>query len=194
MVQRARCRLSRPPCLASVLAALALSSLLAAAGRSIAAEPSAVVHYDRPVLIRFEGVITGSLAAYLARKLDAARDTNADLVILEIDSPGGRVDASLDSADRLVDVDWARTVAYVPREALSGAAIVALGCDEIVMAPEAALGDAGPIYQAEGFQFRHAPEKSARILHGECATWPKPTAALPRWPRPWSIWISSSSA
>jgi membrane-bound serine protease (ClpP class) len=51
----------------------------------------------------------------------------------------------LEIADALLRVTWARTVAFVPREAMSGAAIVALGCDEIIVAPTAQFGDAGMI-------------------------------------------------
>lgn len=113
----------------------------------------------KAVLIRFEGGIVPMLRAYLFRKLDTAEKDGANLVMIEIDSPGGIVDDSKLIAERLRDVQWARTVAYVPREALSGAAIVALGCDDIVMAPGARLGDAGPIFLGEDFLFRHAPEK-----------------------------------
>ena len=115
--------------------------------------------YSRPVLIRFEGAITPMLQQYFYRKLDIARKDGADLVIVEIYSPGGTVTESVDIANRLRELEWAHTVAYVPREALSGAAIVALGCDEIVMAKTAKLGDAGPIFLGEDAMFRHAPEK-----------------------------------
>jgi membrane-bound serine protease (ClpP class) len=115
--------------------------------------------YSRGVLIRFEGVITPMREQYLYRKLDVAKREKADLVIVEIDSPGGLVDASLAIAQRLRDIQWAHTVAYIPREALSGAAIAALGCDEIIMNPQAQFGDAGPIFMDENFLFRHAPEK-----------------------------------
>lgn len=111
------------------------------------------------VLVRFEGEITPMLRAYLFRKLDMAEKDGANLLIVEIDSPGGIVDDSKLIAERLRDVQWARTVAFVPREALSGAAIVALGCDDIVMGAGARLGDAGPIFLGEDFLFRHAPEK-----------------------------------
>ena len=122
-----------------------------------AAEPP--VEYACGVLIHLEEPITPLVEQYFYRKLDTAKGQDADLVIVEIDSPGGYLDASLAIADRLRRIDWAHTVAYVPREALSGAAIVALGCDEIIMAPGAVLGDAGPIFQDEDFLFRHAPEK-----------------------------------
>jgi len=132
-------------------------ALLGAALVCHAAEPPQKL--SRGFLIRFEGPITAMLEQYLYRKLETARQRNADLVVLQIDSPGGELEASLKIADHLLKLDWAHTVAYVPREALSGAAIVALGADEIVMSPRARLGDAGPIFLGEDFLFRHAPEK-----------------------------------
>jgi membrane-bound serine protease (ClpP class) len=115
--------------------------------------------FSQAVIIRFEGPITPMLQQYLYRKLETAKQAQADLVILEIDSPGGYMIESLEIAEKLRDLDWARTVAYVPREALSGAAIAALGCDEIVLRPRAVIGDAGPVFQGEDALFRHAPEK-----------------------------------
>ena len=114
---------------------------------------------SRGVLIRFEGPITAMLEQYVYRKLETAKKQEADLVVLEIESPGGELAASLNMAEHLRKLGWAHTVAYVPREALSGAAIVALGCDEIVMGRDARLGDAGPIFMDENFLFQHVPEK-----------------------------------
>ena len=121
--------------------------------------------YSQAVIIRFEGEITPLLEQYFFRKLDQAEKIGADLVVVEIESPGGLVEQSFNIAQRLRDLDWGpergkpRTVAYVPRQALSGAAFVAFGCDEIVMAENAMLGDAGPIFLDEGAMFRHVPEK-----------------------------------
>lgn len=115
--------------------------------------------YQRGVLIELHGMVSPQMEKYLERKLAQARKLNADLVILEVDSPGGYLDATLEMAAQLRDLTWAHTVAFVPNEALSGAAILALGCDEIVMAPNARLGDAGPIIQGADALFRHAPEK-----------------------------------
>ena len=117
------------------------------------------VRYSRGVLIRFEGPITPMLKAYFDRKLELAKAKGADLVVIEIESPGGFLNESEAIARTLLDVDWAHTVAYVPKQALSGAAIAALGCDEIVINPHAAFGDAGPIFLGEDALFRHAPEK-----------------------------------
>ncbi len=115
--------------------------------------------YERGVLIRFEGPITPLLEQFVYRKLDLAKKRKVDLVVIEIDSPGGFVDSSFNLATRLRDLDWADTVAFVPREALSGAAIVALGCDEIIMAPNARIGDAGAMTEGEDTLYVYVDEK-----------------------------------
>jgi membrane-bound serine protease (ClpP class) len=129
------------------------------AGGLAAAEPPDAPRYTHGVLIRFEGPITPGLERYLSRKLDIAKQQGADLVILEIQSPGGLLVESLRIAELMRDLPWAHTAAYVPEKALSGAAIVALGCDEILMAPTARLGDAGPIVLGQDALFRFAPQK-----------------------------------
>mgnify|MGYP002725589042 CR=1 FL=1 len=115
--------------------------------------------YSNGVIIQFHGVILPQLEWATNRKLDTAVEMGADLIILEIDSPGGALESTLNLATRLRDMRGTRTVAYIPDEALSGAAIVALACDDIVMGPLARLGDAGPVFQGEDALFRHAPEK-----------------------------------
>ncbi len=118
-----------------------------------------VLEYQKGVIIEVQGVILPMLEQNLDRKLEQARKMDADLVILKINSPGGAVETTLNIATTLRDLSWAHTVAYVPEQALSGAAIISLACDEIIMAPDAKLGDAGPIIAGEDSLFRHAPEK-----------------------------------
>jgi membrane-bound serine protease (ClpP class) len=140
---------------------LSFAALFALAA-PLSAQPereAAQKQYQHAVVIPMEGPITPMLERFLFRRLDAAQSEGADLVIVEIDSPGGLLEESFNIAERLRAIDWATTVAYVPDQALSGAAIAALGCNEIVMHPHARLGDAGPIFLAEDALFRHAPEK-----------------------------------
>ncbi|WP_417748970.1 NfeD family protein [Rosistilla oblonga] len=112
------------------------------------------------VVIPLHGEITPLTGAFLDRKLEEAREMGVDVVIIDIDSPGGFADVSFDIARRLRDLKWAKTVAYVEDQAISGAAIAALGCDEIIMRPGAMLGDAGVIAQEIlGGPFKYAPEK-----------------------------------
>lgn len=134
--------------LLAVLVALGVASPAAAAG-----------DYERPVVIRLEGPITPLTPPYIDRRLEDARALGSNLVIIEIDSPGGEVESSFAVAERLAEISWATTVAYIPKQALSGASFVALGCEQILIHPRARLGDAGVIQQGADFQFRHVPEK-----------------------------------
>ena len=144
--------------------ALSLASLVAILSADDAppakpALPAAAKTYHKAAVIHFEGPITPWLEGYFNRKLAAAKKAGADLIVVAVDSPGGYVDESRDLAEMLRDASWAHTVAYVPDEALSGAAFVSLGCDEIVMQPGARLGDVGVIFLDQDFMFRYAPEK-----------------------------------
>ncbi len=124
-----------------------------------------VGEYQRPVVIQFEGMIDGQNAGYFRNRLERARSRGADLVIVEIDSPGGYAFDSLAIAESLRDVDWAYTVAWIPREAISGAALVSLGCDEIIMGSHARFGDAGPIhFDPQVAAFRYVPAKAKSVL------------------------------
>ena len=87
-------------------------------------------------------------------------------MIIEIDSPGGELFASERIAEHLQKLAWAHTVAYIPREAISGAAMASLGCDEIVMAPHARIGDAGAIVMGDDSLYKLAPQKMISYLTG----------------------------
>lgn len=126
--------------------------------------PAPQEKYKRPVIIHIDGTISGLTEAFFRRAMDRARKLKADLIVVEIDSPGGELDASLFIAHTLRDVDFARTIAFVPDEAISGGAIIALGCDEIWASEFGQIGDAGPIMFGADGQFRHAPEKIRSYL------------------------------
>jgi len=112
-------------------------------------------------MIKVSGMIDPLLEAFLERQIERAMAEGANLIIFEIDSFGGRLVESelLAFAIAELDSEKVRTVAYVPDKAISGAAIIALGCDEIYMHPNAQIGDAEPIEIGEGQVFNRVPEK-----------------------------------
>ncbi len=121
--------------------------------------------FRKPAVIKFEGPIDARRFKYFNNRLARAQAAGADLLILEIDSPGGLAFESLEIAETLRDIQWAYTVAYIPREAISGAALMSLGCDEIIMGPEARIGDVGIIqFDIQLFAFRYAPAKATSML------------------------------
>lgn len=73
----------------------------------------------------------------------------ADFICLWIDSPGGSLAESLNLAHFLafdLDPNKVRTVAYIPNQARSDAAIIALGCQEIILGPETLFGGNGATF------------------------------------------------
>ena len=120
-----------------------------------------------PRRIRIEGVITPLIEEFIHRQIDRMKNEGANLLIFEIDSPGGLLSSSQSLANIIADLDdqkTIRTVAYIPKQAISGAAMIALGCDDIVMHPSAQIGDSAPIEMREGGPFERAPEKVLSIV------------------------------
>ncbi len=129
-----------------------------------APDPVLSKSYRRAMIIDFDGPIFGSQHAYLSNRLQRAQRSGVDLLIIRMTSPGGLLVESLDLSRQLNQIDWATTVAYIPREAISGGAIIALGCDRIYMHPRALIGDAGPIVLGDNGMFEHAEEKTVSYL------------------------------
>jgi membrane-bound serine protease (ClpP class) len=92
--------------------------------------------------IRIEGEISRMSEEFLNRQIKRMLGEGANLIIFEIDSPGGHLDVALTLAGNIADLDpkKVRTVAYIPEKATSSAAVIALGCDDIVMKPDALIG------------------------------------------------------
>ena len=78
-------------------------------------------------------------------RFEKAKALGAKVVIVSIDSPGGLVTSSMEISRYLKRQDDIHTVAFVKEEAYSGAAMVAVACNEIWMTPHSPLGDCAPI-------------------------------------------------
>jgi membrane-bound ClpP family serine protease len=95
-----------------------------------------------PVMLDVHGEINASSVSQLKTLLGNHLGSGANWIGVRIDSDGGDLAACIELATRLAELDpnSVRTVAYVPVEAKGGAALVALACDQLVMAPEAVVG------------------------------------------------------
>jgi len=121
----------------------------------------------RALIIRIDNMIEPILEQFVHRQIDRAVSSGVNLIIFEIESPGGYMIESMNLANEIADLSdkKVRTVAYVPRTAYSGAAIIAMGCDEIYLKTDALIGDAGVIREtAKGGQFEFAPQKFTEPL------------------------------
>ena len=120
---------------------------------------------DRPLnvkVIAIHEAITPLTEEFILRQIRTSVADGANLLIFDIDSPGGYLFSSVNIANTIADLDPTKvtTVAWIPNRALSGAAIISLGTDRIIMTPDAHLGDAGVIQETEeGGAFERVPEK-----------------------------------
>nr|MBA2595164.1 ATP-dependent Clp protease proteolytic subunit [Chloroflexia bacterium] len=96
------------------------------------------------LVVQIRDEIDLGLAPYLARVLEQAKREQASAVVLEIDTPGGRLDAALQMRDALLGSP-VRTIAFVNRNAFSAGALLAIAANEVYMAPGAVIGAATPV-------------------------------------------------
>jgi membrane-bound serine protease (ClpP class) len=105
--------------------------------------------------------IDDSVKGSVLRRLEEIREWGADCVILDIESYGGLVTASIETGDEIFDFGREiHTIAYVHRKAISGAAMLSLACQEIVMSEVATIGDSQVIYMGPDGTMQEAPEKA----------------------------------
>ena len=99
-----------------------------------------------PTVYRLDvhGPIENGLAPYLARGIRQANAEGASAIYLDLDTPGGRVDA----AERIADAVRGSKIpvyAFVNPRAYSAGALIALATNGIYMRPGGVLGAATPV-------------------------------------------------
>jgi membrane-bound serine protease (ClpP class) len=95
-----------------------------------------------------EGIGKG-LRVYIQRGIREAEEANADAIIFDVNTPGGLVVAAVEIIDSIHRTNIP-TIAYVNADAISAGAMISLSCDQIVMKPGGAIGDAAPVSIAPG--------------------------------------------
>jgi membrane-bound serine protease (ClpP class) len=105
--------------------------------------PISVHAQDQVVRIPIEGTIDRGLGPFVKRALQEATESGARFAVLDINTPGGRVDAAWQIVDAVQDAGLP-VYAFVDR-ALSAGAMIALSTDAIYMRPGATMGAATPI-------------------------------------------------
>lgn len=118
-------------------------------------------------VIPVKGVIDLGLAAFIKRSIGEARQNNAKIIIFEIDTFGGRVDAALDICGYIEEAKPLKTVAFIKERAWSAGALISLSCQTIVMSPTASIGSAEPRAMGFGQQDDITDEKIVSAIRAQ---------------------------
>ena len=126
--------------------------------------PSGALAQDAPLVFRVPvtGVVEMGLAPFIERAIREAEGAGVSVVVLDIDTPGGRVDSAERIADAISD-SGVPVYAFVNRRAFSAGALIALATRGIYMRPGSVLGAVTPV-DGSGTK---APEKIVSAMRSE---------------------------
>jgi membrane-bound serine protease (ClpP class) len=151
------------------LAFALLAVLLAGSAAALGVQVLANKRTPRPstagalvYVVPVTGVIELGLAPFIARSIREASAADARAVILDIETPGGRVDAAEQIVDAVKDAPIP-VYAFVNRRAFSAGALISLATDSIYIRPGGVIGAATPV-TGEG---EKAPEKIVSAMRSE---------------------------
>ena len=96
-------------------------------------------HNAKVYVVPIQNTIDLGIPAFVNRAIDAAENNNAALMIFEVNTFGGRVDAATQIKDAISSTDIP-TVAFINKRAISAGSLISLSCDKIYMTPGATIG------------------------------------------------------
>jgi membrane-bound serine protease (ClpP class) len=125
---------------------LALSCLSAFAGEDDEAQGEenlspGVIH------LRIEGPLDVGTLGLLQRGIRTAQEEGSEVLLIEIDTPGGAIDLMIQFARQIEEAGahGILTAAWVRGEATSAGVLVSLACDRIFMGPTSTMGSSTPV-------------------------------------------------
>lgn len=101
------------------------------------------------LIIPVEGTVDAGMAAFISRAVENSKTYKNPVIILEIDTYGGEVDAAFQIVDTLINTKDT-IISYVKTKAISAGALIALAGNKLVMKKGTTIGDVAPLTYSEG--------------------------------------------
>jgi len=128
-------------------------------GSSIADETKKNIY-----VVPIQDTIDLGIPAFVNRSISAAEKNGAELIIFDIDTFGGRVDAATQIKDAISATDIT-TIAFINRRAISAGSLISLSCDQIYMTDGGTIGATSVVDMSGSKQ----SEKSQSYMREEMA-------------------------
>ena len=113
-------------------------------------------------VIEITGEVDLGLGPYVQRVVAEANNDPSAVVLLHVNTFGGRVDVATEIKDVVIN-SVAPTIAFVDKRAISAGALITLSAEKIAMAPGGSIGAATPVHQTG----EKASEKVVSYMRGE---------------------------
>ncbi|WP_295160416.1 NfeD family protein [uncultured Brachyspira sp.] len=101
-------------------------------------------------------------AGYIKKAIDKASSDRADLIILELDTPGGLISSAFAVKNYIMESE-VPIAAFINKNALSAGALISLSAKEIYMSEGSVIGAATPVY-LNGGEPKKAGEKEISAM------------------------------
>ena len=115
-------------------------------------------------VVPIQDVIDLGIPGLVSRAIDLAEANNAEIIVFDIDTFGGRVDAATQIKDSISSTDI-ETIAFINRRAISAGSLISLSCDQIYMTEGATIGATSVVDMSGSKQ----AEKSQSYMREEMA-------------------------
>jgi membrane-bound serine protease (ClpP class) len=117
------------------------------------------------VVMNAEGPIAPVMREYLKRGIQSAEQQNAEVLIIELNTPGGELSTTVEIIQAFRASRVPVIVYVTPNGAMAGSAgaIISMAAHGIAMAPEAAIGAASPI-DSTGNDLNQTLQKKAKEI------------------------------
>jgi membrane-bound ClpP family serine protease len=97
------------------------------------------------VIVPCAGEVDETMARSVKKGIYRAKTYPRAVLVLEMDTFGGKLAPAYDISDMLSAADGLTTVAFVKTKAISAGALIALSCKKFFMRPNTTIGDCAPI-------------------------------------------------
>jgi membrane-bound serine protease (ClpP class) len=120
------------------------------------------------IIVNVDDIIDMGLSAFVGRAIRNNPDASA--LILDINTPGGRVDAATEIRDAIMEAPKTlRTVAFINPRAISAGAFISFACDLIFISKGGSIGAATPIALGGSGEAQPVGEKMVSYFRTEMA-------------------------
>jgi len=125
---------------------------------ALSGTPALTAGDGRVMVIPVSGEIQLGLSPFVERATAEADEQGYDLIIYEINTFGGRLDAAVIIRDAIIAAD-VPTIAFINKRAISAGALITLAANKIYMHPQSTIGAAEPVSMGIGGTTGEVSEK-----------------------------------